>query len=238
MAYQAPRPFAVLLTRPLLEAQRIAPDLEALGGEVMIAPLSIIEPLPLPSSLPPFDAIIMTSQNAFAALDRYTLKAPFYCVGERTATLLRQKGYEVKQEYATAEQLLADLQGTPAAYLHFAGVHKAIDFSQALANCATIEVYQAQAVKQLPLECTAAFKAKKIDWVLVYSRRSAEILGQHLSKIQVSLKQTNVMAISTKAAEPLKQLGFKKIYRAITADHHGMLTSLRTSLENEGIFYG
>ena len=238
MVGTAPRPFRVLLTRPVEESKRIVPDLVALGGEVILSPLIKIEPLPLPATLPKFEAVIVTSENAIQAVEHFNIQAPVYCVGDRTATVLGQKGCDVKKWYATGEHLLADLQATQTVYLYFSGVHKSIDLSEALPHCVTIDVYHAQALEQLSVECIAAFKAEEIDWVLIYSQRSAEILGQHLRKFQVRLKRTNVMAISPKAAEPLKQLGFKTVCSALTPDHQGMLTSLRTSLENEGVFYG
>ena len=90
----------LLVTRPEPDASETAARLNALNIETVVDPLLIAETLT--TTLPPADgfaALAATSANALRALHNRgelprLLKLPVYAVGDRTAAVAREFGFE------------------------------------------------------------------------------------------------------------------------------------------------
>src|SRR5437868_10769600 len=94
------RRMAVLVTRPHPDAETSAAGLRARGFEVLLAPMLRFEPAAFHDDTEArYGAVIVTSANALRAVEPHLkvsrlLKLPLFAVGEHTATLARDIGFE------------------------------------------------------------------------------------------------------------------------------------------------
>ncbi|HWG04422.1 MAG TPA: uroporphyrinogen-III synthase [Beijerinckiaceae bacterium] len=178
----------ILVTRPKQAAERTAARLDALGQEVLIAPVLEITAT---GAVPPaktFDGTLVTSAEAIARLDRATTSAlrtlPMFVVGERTAKAAVAAGFADVRTVATDAQQLGETIISEfhdrTQWLYLAGRNRKPHLETALvaSGCSveTIIVYEARPVASLPLLARKALREGRIDAVLHYSRRSATIL--------------------------------------------------------------
>lgn len=177
-----------LVTRPMAMAAETAGKLQALGHEALPAPMLDIvtrnvDDLPAGA----FDAIILTSRNAVEVLAqsetlaRYRL-TPLLVVGERSARRALELGLpkpiEIANDVAGLMAAIAgDHRGKRLLYLRGA------DITQDLAGILRREglrieeqiVYEAVARTIMVPAMRQALNNEKIDGVLFYSARTAEI---------------------------------------------------------------
>ena len=82
----------VVVTRPQADGERTAAALEALGHEVLVAPLMRIEPIAADLA-GTWSAIVITSANALQAAPATIDKTlPVFAVGDRSAEAARRAG--------------------------------------------------------------------------------------------------------------------------------------------------
>ena len=98
----------ILLTRPEPDSQRIASDFQSRGHKTLISPLLKIQPNDV--TLPPFDAICLSSKNAIFSLKSVSKKTPLYCVGNDTEKTLNDLGFKNLTTAPTALDLLEILR--------------------------------------------------------------------------------------------------------------------------------
>ena len=168
----------LLVTRPADEAARTADRLVALGHEPVVAP--VMEVAPTGAAMPGgvFDFVIATSARALQGVT--ATAAPLACVGEKTAAAGRAAGFAVAS-VAPDAQRLADLllkDAGPKSALYLAGRERRPDLEIFLRaagwGLTVVEVYASRPVAAWPQDIGAAL-AEKIDGVLHYSPRSAEL---------------------------------------------------------------
>ena len=96
----------VVVTRPQADGERTAAALEALGHEVLVAPLMRIEPVAVDLA-GTWSAIVITSANALQAAPATADKTlPVFAVGDRSAEAARRAGFS---EVSSANGDIKDL---------------------------------------------------------------------------------------------------------------------------------
>jgi len=213
----------LLLTRPAPQSRRFAAAFAARHPQmpVLVAPLMRIEALPLPQDLAGVDGVILTSENAVAALAPQTpLRPPAWCVGARTEAAARAAGFPAagmaENAAALTDLLKAGAKG--ARLLHARGRHVASDFPAALAS-AGITVTEAMVYEQSACPLTEEARALLARPGAVLAPRflpPAPRFCWQRRAAPSATRRLHIAAISpavARAAEPLAPLGLDISYR-------------------------
>ena len=168
----------VLVTRPQPLADETAAALAAAGHEAIVAPLmeTVAVDWTPPATQP--DALLMTSPQA-ALLGGPGLATladvPLYAVGDRTAAAARAAGLRVvhvgTQDGAAA--LAAAAAAGCCTLLQLAGEDRTVLPVPDGLTLDVATVYAARLVADLPDAARDALAAGRVDWVLLFSTRSA-----------------------------------------------------------------
>jgi uroporphyrinogen-III synthase len=184
----------VLLTRPRHQAEQVAAILAACGHEALVAPLFAIKPLPLeelpahPISHTP-DLLLFTSQQAPACLPHALCQTlagvPVAAIGPASAQAARRAGLGpvVLVGSGVRAQFFAQIAAyAPRHILFLAGTPERGDVLGELAAlglmATRVLVYQTQMLEHLPEAAHVALQAQSIDWLLLFSPRSAQAFVQ------------------------------------------------------------
>ena len=227
----------MLVTRPEPDAQSSLARLQALGIEGVVAP--VMERVGLDVSLPPangFAAVVLTSANAVRTLVERGVVAdyvhlPVLAVGDRTARDAAAAGFA---RVSSAAGDFADLvnaiglSGLKGPLFYPTGKHQSADLGKALAPMgvmvATAKIYDMVAIPALPPAILAALGDGRIDAVLVYSRRTAEIFAQLAQSLERTQRQRlGMLCLSEAVAEPLLEAHFNRISLADRPDEEAMM---------------
>lgn len=236
----------LLLTRPQSEAERTATALRAIGHDVVIAPVLVIETVPdVTIGSGPYAAVLMTSGNAARALAEHPRHASLvalecFAVGSQTAAAARQAGFVTVHAAGGDGGDLAKLigerlgqRGKPLLYL--AGDDRARDMAAELApyglRIDIAVVYRARAARGFPPDVAAALKAGQFDGVMHYSRRSTAIFVDcaRAAGAEAEAARLRHFCLSTRASEPLAAINAKSISVAQNRDESAMLALVSTS---------
>lgn len=171
----------VVVTRPQAEARRTAALLERCGHRVLIAP--VLEIVPVPALLEgTADALVVTSRQAVRhapPLPPHLAGLPCWTIGGATTDAARAAGWTVRGDGDGARaQLVAQVVAAGArAPLILAGADERGDlvaeFAAAGVTARRVIVYAARLVPALPADVRVALVADRVDWVLLFSPRSA-----------------------------------------------------------------
>jgi uroporphyrinogen-III synthase len=172
----------VLVTRPLAQGEATAARLRKLGHEALVAPLLTIRRTGDPPPETSFDALVVTSSNAVGALAAFDRTLPVFAVGERTASLVREAGFDAVLAGKNDGEALAGLVGSTLSprthLLHVAGRDRKSEPGASLTQAGfavdTFVAYEAVPVETLPIDLERALAERALDAALHYSRRSAE----------------------------------------------------------------
>jgi uroporphyrinogen-III synthase len=178
----------LLVTRPLPDAEGTARRLRTLGHEVLVQPFLRIVFAPPVRDLAEPAALIITSRNALRAVQGWPQAAawrdrPLYAVGKATAQAATAAGFrDVRvgggDAAALTETIKEDLVPEsgplfyPAARQRTGGLTETLE--AAGYTMMTLETYRAEAVTQLDAAVGKAIAERRLDGVLLYSRRTAE----------------------------------------------------------------
>jgi uroporphyrinogen-III synthase len=221
----------LIVTRPESDARRTAGSLRARGHEVIVAPLLRIEAIPdADLGTGPWTAVLMTSANAARVVAAYPQfyelrNAPLFAVGQRTADAARVAGFSDVRSADGDARALARLVGvemgrTRGPLLYLAGEDRAGDLGRDIAafgaRVKTVVIYRAVDAAVLPEEARAALADSKVDGVLHFSQRSAEIF---LSAVRAAGVLDSALAafhycLSEQVARPLAAAGAASIRTA------------------------
>ena len=180
---------------------------------------------------------VATSANAFSCLDvkRPDFNAistlPVYAVGERTAQMARSRGFgviaAVEADAHSLEPHLRALRGRDVLYLAGRDRKPVIEeaLQQAAASCHLVEIYRAVAAKSLTAEFADALRARRVEAVVHFSRRSASVFARlaceaHLEKEAAALLH---FCLSADVAQGLSSLMPQLTLIAETPDADAML---------------
>lgn len=226
----------VLVTRAPADAARTATELEALGFEVVVAPVTRIVATGVTPPTGSWKALIVTSLHAAEALSLLPDRSiPVFAVGPRTAEAVREVGFEhirVAEGDAISLSALIRRELPPAAsLLHITARHHkeepAASLRAAGYSVTLWEAYEAEAVESLPEAGEDALRAGRIAAVLHYSRRSAELfLGLATdADLVASLRAAQHLCLSDDVAEPLRAMDLQ-VRVAPTPDEPALLRLL------------
>lgn len=190
---------ALLITRPEAQARRLVADLAACGFRPRTVVSPVIEIRPRAVTLPLEAELVLTSQNAVAALPPGRWRA--WCVGDRTAEAAREAGIAAVSAGGDAEALLARLvKARPGPLVHVRGAHATGDLVARLrdAGLAAEEVVAYdQAPRSLTDEAAALLAGEGAVVLPLYSPRSARLVAVHPGPWRAPL---HAVAISRAAA--------------------------------------
>ena len=225
----------VVVTRPRADGERTATALEALGHEVLVAPLMRIEWVAA-TLAGTWSAIVITSSNALQAAATPEFKSlPVFAVGSRTAEAARQAGFAtVSAANGDTKDLVrlitARSVGATAPLLYLSGENRAGDLIAELANQgirAQMEIVYRAVAEPFPPVLVAALEAGDVDAVLHFSRRSAELFieGAKASGVAGSAEDVRHLCLSAQVAEPLA--GASRIAIAPRPEEAALIALLR-----------
>jgi uroporphyrinogen-III synthase len=205
----------VVVTRPQADSERTAASLEALGHEVLVAPLMRIEPVAVDLART-WGAIVITSANALQAVPATAdgvKTLPVFAVGDRSAEAARRAGFaEVNSANGDIRDLVrlvaARAVGAKAPLLYLAGEDRSGDLVAQLAAHgidAEMKVVYRIVAEVFPPVLAAALESGDVDAVLHFSRRSAELFveGARSSGVAGPAEDVRHLCLSSQVAEPL-----------------------------------
>jgi uroporphyrinogen-III synthase len=214
----------VLVTRSSADAARTAEALARAGFEPLAAPLFEVRPTAEEPPVGPYDAVVITSAKAAAALASKMTPLPLFAVGPRSAAAAQAVGWpevhEAEGDAASLARLIAESLPAGARLLHVAGRDRKDEPARGLGEAGfQVDVwraYDAVAVEWLPGAAAAALREGHLAAVLHYSRRAAEtfvrlVMDADLLRQAAALRHC---AISDDAAAPLRNAGFPVVVAA------------------------
>jgi uroporphyrinogen-III synthase len=224
----------VAVTRPQVDGERTAAALEALGHEVLVAPLMRIEPVAADLA-GTWSAIVITSANAMHATAFADKRLPVFAVGDRSAEAAQQAGFT---EVISANGDIKDLvrlvvshsAGAKAPLLYLAGEDRSDDLVARLATqgiTAEMKVVYRTVAEAFPPVLAAALESGDVDAVLHFSRRSAELFvaGARSAGMADPALDVRHLCLSAQVAEPLAGAG--RIAVAARPEEAALLALLR-----------
>lgn len=219
----------VLITRPEPSASVTAAKLAALGFSPVLMPLSRTVALEFSIGNQPFEAVAVTSANAFRHVQDEFLKPykalPLFAVGEGTARASRDAGFEkVIEGGGDAVRLascMAEHLPEGAKVLYLAGRIRQPIFEervlQADLKIQVCDVYDIERIDYSDDEIGALFPKSPFVAVLLYSGVAAQYLARMMPQIETTIgPDTRFLCISGRVAEQLPET-WKA--HALTADH-------------------
>ncbi len=233
----------LLVTRPEPDAERTAKALRERGRQALVAPLLRIAPiLDAPIGEGPWAAIVFTSANAVSAFVAHPAKArllrvPVFTVGARTEEVAHAAAFaEVQSAYgdvaALAGLIVGRLVDRTKPILYLAGEDRAGDLEALLGQYGfvvrTVPIYRAIAATRLPDVARSALANDRIDGVLHFSKRSAEVF---LAAIEADgLREQGLalrhLCLSAEVAAPLIAAGAERVEVARRPDQQSLLRLL------------
>lgn len=227
------RPRTVLLTRPRAQAEAFGARLTPLGWTPIIAPLQAIS---FAESPPPLldeaRALLFTSQNGVAAFARLcpSRDLPALCVGPNTAKAARDAGFVALEGPGQAQGLAPwAAQHSRGPVLHCRGAHSTGDLvSDFAAEGVLLHSHTLYTQTALPLEAHArdALNSGRVGVLMVFSPRSAQLLGQATAGIATALPLT--LCLSQAVANALNFQAAPEILIAEQPNGDSMLVALQT----------
>jgi uroporphyrinogen-III synthase len=231
----------LMITRPLEDAEPLARALADVGVETIIEPLLSIELTAVGApSLNGVQALLLTSANgvrAFAGLsaDR---RLPVFAVGDATARVAAEAGFENVSSAAGDVESLADLVlkklGPRAgALVHVAGSRTAGDLAAILGRAGfeyrRVQLYHASKATSLSPAALSALSGGSVDGVILFSPRTAESFVDLLAKAGVTdcAARLNAFCLSEAVAAKLQALQWAGVVVAATPDQAALIKTVR-----------
>jgi uroporphyrinogen-III synthase len=188
------RAISVLVTRPAPQAGRFVDAVIArYGPRALPIVTPLLEPRFLDTRLPTgvFGAVILTSETGVLAAARVMGSLPrrAFCVGDRTARVARQAGFDAISADGDADRLFTLLCQHPQAapFLHLRGREARGDLVARLVQaglpCADLMVY-AQEPRTLTDAAKTALQAPHPVVVPLFSPRSAQMFREALGEVR------------------------------------------------------
>lgn len=211
----------VLITRPRPDADDLAAAVADRGWTPVVEPL--LEIVWRDGPLPPlegFQGLLFTSANGVRAFARLSRRRdlPVYVVGDATGRAAKEAGFAQPQVAGGDVESLALLvrqNCVPEAgsFLHIAGTVTAGNLSGQLAErgfvAQRLPLYEARRASRLCEAVQSAWRAGRMRAVLLYSPRTALILGDLLVKAELTdhLARTDVICLSAAVALATQSVG-------------------------------
>lgn len=220
----------VLITRPLVDAQRTAEPLRERGVEAVIEPLFSISTIPAAAvRLDGVQGFLVTSANGARALADTVPKdapiafaMPVYAVGDTSATVARERGFSQVLSADGDVAALAALVRRKAkpdagALVHAAGTEVAGDLGGDLAadgfEVRRERLYETRQAVALSRETREMLASQKIHAAFFYSPRTAKIFVELARKAKVTdaCRTITAYCLSQAVAEDARQVPFTRV---------------------------
>lgn len=202
----------VLVTRPLIDAERLAARLEQAGHEAIVSPLLDVEPVDW--ALPPvaFDSVLFTSRQAPPAVAEQVAKfapVPVFPIGPGTHAACVEAGFASLQPHTDGDLdriLDAVIASGVKSVLWLSGEQISRDPTPVLAEHGILVtrriVYRAVLAERFSDEAAAALAQNRMDWALLLSPRTARRFAELYAKIDGADPGTlSLGCISSQVAE-------------------------------------
>ena len=184
-------------------------------------------------------ALIVTSTSGSIALKNAveSRKIPVFAVGHATAQILKNASFgDVKTAEGSVLTLinliLSNLKPENGPLVYLSGKNIAVDLVSILTtkdfSVQREIVYNAIAAKNLSEGTQKSLREQKIDAVLFFSPRTAFTFANLITKARLNDTTGSLSAVclSETAADPIRNLGWREIVVAKTADQESLVQSL------------
>ena len=226
----------VLITRPRLDAVRLATALAARGVESVAAPLMDVVFTPAPVPLDGVQAILVTSANGARALAAATPRRDVrvLAVGRASADAARNEGFASVASadgdvHALAALARRTLDRQAGALLHAAGTDLAGDLAGTLAadgfDARRISLYEMRTVAVLPPEAAAALTAGTLQGVALFSPRSADSFVRLVrdARLEREIAPLTAFCLSEAVARAASGLAWRAVRVAARPDQEALV---------------
>lgn len=231
----------VIVTRAQPGADQTAARLVSIGLRPLLAPVMSVTPdatVSLPD-LTSISGVVFTSANGVRVFaDRSENRAQTaWCVGPATAEAARHAGFFIVQESAgNARDLAAFIANRTAPtdhpLLHVANAAAKGDLKAALEaarfNVTFCPLYKMMRAAALPEATIKALKSEEPTIVLAHSEKGADAFVDLCGKLPTA--HLTGVAISARAAHPLRQIGLKDLHIADAPNEDGLFNSLSNAV--------
>lgn len=239
----------VLITRAQPQARLTAQRVAALGHTPLVMPLVETEPqsaaiATLRDAPPPAEALMVaTSARALdvlldAGLESWIAQQRWAVVGDRAGAKLAALGAQLQAAPAPdAKSLAQQLIPIAAPMLYLAAADRKPDLELAMPKLQTLEVYRSMPVGGFSHDQVAQLGADPIDAVLIYSARSASLLGQALeaSDLLGAARSWTYVCLSDAVARAVEASALSHVPTHIAAspDEDALLLGLQACLSSQ-----
>ena len=233
----------ILVTRPGEDGIALAELLNVSGIDSIVDPLMSIQQIHGPQlKLEGVQALLLTSANGVRALVNRSSRRdiPIYAVGEATATTARKFGFSQVHSADGNVDMLVDLvenilKPEDGSLLHIAGSSIAGDLIKSLSNrgfqCSREILYKTNNSRRLLDSTIADIKQNKIDAVMLYSPRSAEIFVNLIRKARLVRSCQKIILICLSDAVYKKTLKIQwKAVKTSSEPNQGAIIELASIL--------
>ena len=238
----------LLVTRPSEDAPRVVEALRRMGIGALVAPLIIIEPVA--GSVPDLagiQAVLATSANGARALAKVERRRdiPLFAVGDATAAIAREVGFEfVESAAGDVESLIqlvrARLDPAAGALLHVAGSHMAGDLAARLDGAGfryrRAVLYQSRAAERFSAETVRALAGGTIDGALFFSPRTAATFVNlsRRARLDEATKELTAFCLSPAVAERVRVLSWSRMVVAPSPDLGSLMARVEAAHRGPG----
>ena len=235
------RPVPVLITRPGGQGDRFLTALrERFGGAVLPVLSPLLTPVFLSPDWPagPYSSLILTSETGVEAAARLRdagrlLPVRAICVGDRTAQVARERGFDAVSAKGDAETLVAMVLagGDEGPFLHLRGREARGDIAPRLtASGRVTRAAVVYAQEPVPLSAEARDLLDRTGVVLapLFSPRTGDLFAAQ-GPYRASLR---IAAISPATAATVAPLNPQRIAVATRPDAEAMLDAVATLLSD------
>jgi len=229
----------VLNTRHEAAARKLETILQRENISSVRDPLLKIDFKLRPISTRGIQALIVTSASGSIALTNgvNSKRIPVFAVGDATAEVLRNSGFKnIKiaggNVSALVDLILSTLKPKNGPLIYLSGKNIAVDLVTILAAKEfTVQrevVYNAITANNLSGSTKKLLREKEIDAVLFFSPRTAETFANLIKKAGLKdiTGSLSAVCLSETVAAPIRDLGWREIVVAKTADQEALVNSV------------
>ncbi|HPD83770.1 MAG TPA: uroporphyrinogen-III synthase [Alphaproteobacteria bacterium] len=229
----------ILVTRPEQDSLPIKKILESKSYKVLCeAFLEVVfDDVALPD-LQNYDGLILTSANAVRAIKgKITyFDLPVFCVGNQTKQEAQAIGLKnIKSTSLTVKGLIEILskQAGDKRYLYLRGQHISKDLKKILTavRLEEVTVYHTEKIKQINSSLERDIEKEAIDFVLFYSKRTAEAFVEwvQMHHLEDFLRRTKALCLGDSMVKSVSVLQWKDIIVAMNPHQNGILALIDNS---------
>lgn len=205
----------LIVARPLEDALRMAAKLERLGHTPLIHPLAEVHFPALPRlSLANIQALIVTSRNGLRGLSKNAVSAealalPVFCVGEGTASLAEEFGFEtIHQGAGTAKELPPLISGkanpSSGSLLYLTGEHIAFDLAPQLRQAGfsthRLVIYETREISEDAKSALIQRLEAGVEGIILMSPRHAELFLEILKTCKLTHQNRTITCYCNSSA--------------------------------------